>query len=281
MRLLILGASGLVGHHLLCLGRSQGHETLGTSCRQRVVGLVPLCLDEEATWPMVVERFAPEALVCCSGWTWVDGCEEDPERAWRENVLQPARLAQVSTEIGARFVYFSTSYVFDGTEGPYGEDGIPRPLSVYGRSKLAGEQAVTAATAGRACIIRSMGVYGPEPQEKNFVYQVRRVLLQGQALLVPDDQFGNATRAEDLAAITLALLQLEASGIWNVAGPDPDLRRSDFARQVAHGYGLDAGLIQPVPSRQLGQKAARPRHGGLRIARIRELGFAPRPFQPF
>lgn len=281
MRILIIGASGLVGHHLLRLARTEGHETLGTCCRQRPPGLAPLSLAEETTWRTVLDQFAPQAVLCCSGWTWVDGCEDDPERAMRENALQPARLAQASTEGGARFVYYSTSYVFDGTEGPYDEDGIPHPLSAYGRSKRVGEQAIAEATGGRACILRTMGVYGPEPQEKNFVYQVRRALLQGRPLRVPHDQFGNATHAEDLAAITLDLVRREVSGIWNVAGPDPDLRRSEFARQIAQGYGLDTGLILPVPTQELGQKAPRPRHGGLTIRKIQELGFTPRSFAPW
>ncbi len=281
MKVFIVGASGLVGHHVLRRARTEGHEVLGTCHRQRVEGLVPLSLDDEAVWRGLLERFRPEAVICCSGWTWVDGCEDDPERARRENAVQPARLAQAAAEGGARFVYFSTSYVFDGVAGPYDEEGIPHPLSAYGRSKWAGEQEVAAATGGAACIVRTMGVYGPEPQEKNFVYQVRRVLSRGQSLRVASDQFGNATHAEDVAAITLALLGRNGSGVWNVAGPDPELRRSDFALQIAQGYGLDAGLIEPVPTGELCQKAIRPRHGGLQIRKLQAFGFSPRRFAPW
>lgn len=218
----------------------------------------------------------PELVVYAAGWTWVDGCESDPARAERENHTWPAQAAAVASARGARFVFLSTSYVFDGCDGPYDEDAQANPLGVYGRTKLAGELAVLDATGGDALIARTMGVYGPEPQRKNFVYQVRARLGAGERMWVPDDQFGNATYAEDLAGGILQLAQAGYSGIWNVAGPEPDLCRAELARRIARAYSLDECLLECVPTTRLQQQAPRPRHGGLHIARIRQaIGFDP------
>ena len=124
------------------------------------------------------------------------------------------------------------------------------------------------ATAGRAIIARTMGVYGPEPQEKNFVYQVRRKLAAGQRMLVPDDQFGNATYAPDLARMVIELARRDCRGVWNVAGPEPRLRRSDFARRIARAYGLPETLIEPTLTARLRQPAPRPVEGGLYIDKV-------------
>lgn len=135
------------------------------------------------------------------------------------------------------------------------------------------------ACGGRCIIARTMGVYGPEPQRKNFVYQVRKALEAGKPFRVPDDQFGNATYAPDLARIVIALAAQNQSGIWNVAGPDPRLRRSDFARLIAESYNLPVALIQPVATLALGQPAPRPEQGGLVVDKaVRATGVTPQPW---
>src|SRR5665213_1693423 len=166
MKLLIIGASGLIGSTLLRTARELGYQVLGTRNKQEIEGLVPLDLSNTEDCRRLIGEFRPDAVVCCAAWPWVDGCENDPERALRENCTQPARLAQLSAEVGAAYVYISTSYVFDGEKGPYSEEDTPNPINVYGRSKLSGEQAVLDATGGRAIIARTMGVYGAEVQRK-------------------------------------------------------------------------------------------------------------------
>lgn len=277
MKILVVGASGLVGGSCLRAAREAGHEVRGTFHAHPAVGLVPLALESEEAIAKVIGEFAPDAVICCAAWSWVDGCESDPDRAFRENCEQPARLARAAAAGGAQFVHFSTSYVFDGFEGPYREDAPPNPVSVYGRAKWAGENAVLEATEGRAAVVRTMGVYGEEPQRKNFVYQVRERLSAGQRMRVPDDQFGNASYSGDLAEGVLRLLTCGASGVWNLAGPDPCLCRRDFALRIAREYGLDETLFDFLPTAELRQPAARPRQGGLRIERMRgELKLEPR-----
>jgi dTDP-4-dehydrorhamnose reductase len=130
MKLIVVGASGLVGGNLLKTALATGHEAIGTYAAHAVAGLQPLRLEEENTVRELLEGFRPDAVVCCAGWSWVDGCEGDPERAVRENALQPSRLGGLALSVGARFLSFSTSYVFDGRAGPYDEAAATRPLSV-------------------------------------------------------------------------------------------------------------------------------------------------------
>lgn len=263
MKILIIGASGLVGWNCLKGAKEAGHNTLGTYCRSAQQGLVPLSLESESNIQTLLQSFKPDAVVCCAAWSWVDGCQGNPTRAFKNNSEEPARLARLAHGQGARVVHFSSSYVFDGTCGPYSETDTPHPLSLYGESKLAGENAVLDATDGEAIIVRTMGVYGEEPQKKNFVYQVIQRLSEGKRMKVPSDQLGNATAASDIASGVLRLLEKGCSGLWNLAGPNPNLRRQDFALAIAAHYGLDASLFDFLTTAELHQPAPRPLHGGL------------------
>lgn len=268
MKFLIVGASGLVGWNLSRVAGQAGHAVTGTYHGFALPGLIQLDLDDAGKVRALLVREKPDVVVCCSAWSWVDGCQGDPGKAARLNRDQPGFLAREADLAGARFVHFSTSYVFDGTKGPYSEEDPPSPISVYGKAKLAGEKAVLEATGGSALIARTMGVYGEEPQRKNFVYQVRRNLGEGKRMKIPSDQIGNATYAPDLAGMLLTLLDRGLGGIWNLAGPEPDLKRRDLAERIAEAYGLDASLFDFVPTSSLGQPAPRPLHGGLKIGKI-------------
>lgn len=263
MKLVILGASGLVGWNLWQVSKQHGYLATGTFNSHQMPGLVRLSLIDRNAVERYLRAETPDAVICCTAWSWVDGCQSDPKRAFQQNSELPANAARAAGEIGARFIHFSTSYVFDGSAGPYTEEDPPNPISIYAESKLSGEIAVTAATGGKALIIRTMGVYGDDPQRKNFVDQVRRNLSAGARMKVPSDQIGNATEAANLAEGVFALLECGASGIWNVAGPVPNLARAEFARQIACTYGLDASLFDFVPTAELKQPAPRPLHAGL------------------
>jgi dTDP-4-dehydrorhamnose reductase len=265
MKLLVVGASGLVGWNLSQAAKSAGHQVIGTFRSHALAGLLSFDSKDRDSFAKLVHEVSPDALFYCAGWSWVDGCEGDPDRAHFENAECPALAAKCANEIGCHFIYFSTSYVFDGRAGPYDETGQPRPLSVYGASKLAGEESVLTHTSGRALIARTMGVYGLEPQQKNFVYHVRRELAARRRLRVPNDQFGNTTFAPDLAKMALELGVRRESGIWNLAGANPLVRRSDFALEIAAAYSLPAEFIDEVETSRLRQPAQRPLQGGLRI----------------
>jgi len=163
----------------------------------------------------------------------------------------------------ARFVYFSTDYVFDGRGGPYAEDDPPNPLSVYGRAKEEAERTLTEALGEAQLTVRTTWVFGPERQGKNFAYQLAKTLGAGRPLVCPSDQVSNPSYGPDVARAVIALTEEGRSGLVHVAGPDR-IDRVRFARSLANAFGLDAGLIEARTTAELGQPAARPLDGGLR-----------------
>src|SRR5258707_7939736 len=188
MKILVIGGSGLVGSHVLRAAKSAGHTVVGTYRKFPLAGLVALdCRDEGAAERLIAEE-RPDAVVHAAGWTWVDGCEDDPARAIEENAHQPESLARICRLQGIHFTYFSTSYVFDGARGPYSEEDTPNPINVYSRSKWEGEQRVQAASAGGALIPRVVTVYGAEAQRKNFAYQGWLRMEDGKRWRMPSDQ---------------------------------------------------------------------------------------------
>ena len=167
--------------------------------------------------------------------------------------------------MGAGFVYYSTDYVFDGKGGPFGEDDPPQPLCVYGRSKHEGEQAVLAACR-RAVVVRPSVVYGPERQQKNFVYQLLRAAQEGKGFRLAVDQKASPSYNPDVAAASVELAEGDCRGIWHIAGPEV-VDRYDFALRISREFGLDTSKLTAVTTASLNQKAARPLDGGLRVTK--------------
>ncbi|HET8532835.1 MAG TPA: sugar nucleotide-binding protein, partial [Methylomirabilota bacterium] len=170
MRALVIGASGQVGAALLRALRARGHDAIGTWAHHAYPGLVPLDLADGAALERLLADGRPDWVLCPAALSHVDYCEEHPDEAFAVNVHAPLAAARAAARVGAGFVYYSSDYVFDGVGGPYTEEAPPHPLGVYGRSKAEGERAVQGAL-DRALVVRTSVVYGPERQEKNFVYQ--------------------------------------------------------------------------------------------------------------
>lgn len=266
MRALVIGASGQVGGALCLELARRGHAVVGTHAREAGPGTVPLDLGDTAATERLLGETAPDWVFCAGALTHVDYCEAHPDEAARLNRDGPRAAARAAAQLGAGFVFYSTEYIFDGAAGPYGEDDRVHPLSVYGRTKWEGELAVREALP-RSLIVRTTVVYGPERQEKNFVYQVIRHCRGGQRMPVAADQVSSPTFNGDLAAASVELAERDARGVYHVAGTSL-LDRYAFARLVAEVFGLDGGGLTPVPTAQLGQRAPRPLRGGLRVERV-------------
>lgn len=266
MRAVVIGGSGQIGSWLLRHLAARGHDAVGTYAHVAYDGLVRLDAADPAAADWLRGQ-GPDVVFYPAGFTYVDGCERDPQHARAANLEQPLRLAQVATEVGARFVYFSTDYVFDGWSGPNAEDDAPNPLQVYGRSKWEAEQALCASLGDRLLIVRTSWVFGPERQGKNFAYQLVRALAAGRELPCPSDQQSNPSYGPDVAATTLQLVEAGQSGVFHVVGPEL-LDRVAFARGLARGFGLDPALIVGRTTAELGQKTPRPLVGGLRTNRL-------------
>src|ERR1019366_7539920 len=147
------------------------------------------------------------------------------------------------------------------------EESAPSPISVYGLSKLLGEQEILRLHP-RALIIRTTVVYGNDSREKNFLYSLHRLLSSGKPIRVPNDQISTPTYNRDLALATVQLTRAGSTGIFHICGPEL-LSRYEFALKAASILGLDASLITGVPTAELNQKAPRPLHAGLRIDKLK------------
>ena len=261
-RWLVIGGTGQIGRALvealpdgMAVTTDRRHESplhLDLGERDGLVGR----MDD------LLGTIAPAVVVIAAGMTAVERCEGEPELAMQVNHHAPAVVATRATRAGARCVYLSTEYVFDGRRGPYDETARPRPLSAYGRSKLAGERAVLEADPC-ALVVRTTVVYGPEVAGKNFAYQLVDHLLRGAVMAVAQDQVSTPTYNRDLARALAAHARVEGAGrLVHLAGPER-LSRHAFAEKLAEAAGLETSLVVSRRTADLGQRALRPLDAGL------------------
>jgi len=261
-RILVLGATGQLG---AALCRQLGPSAIPAARRPPSPHWLTLDLSTLTESPdELITTHRLTAIICAAGATDVERCESDHPWADAANHLGPLALARAAAHARIPFVFYSTDYVFPGTAsnpGPYKESAPTHPLSYYGASKLAGEQSILAENPS-ALVLRTTTVYGPDPQGKNFLYTLRRLLSSGQTMRVPTDQLATPTYNEDLARATLALLAAGATGLFHAAGPTM-LSRIDFARLACDILSLDPSLLIPLTTPELHQRAARPLIAGL------------------
>lgn len=273
MRVIITGASGLVGGTVMRKLLAGGHEVLGTAHGRPAPGLTPLDLLRPGDAAALVASWRPDAVVHCAALTHVDRCEDEPSLAWRLIAEATSELAGAARETGAFLALTSSDYVFDGT-GPRGEDDALRPLNVYGAAKAAAELAVRAILPRSSAVLRTTGVYGWQPGGMNFVLQLQRRLLAGERMLVPSDQRANPTSARSLAAALQRVCETRTSGTFHACG-EAALTRIDFARRACAVFGWDPSLLDPVATAALGQRALRPLDNPMIDTRLRALTGAP------
>ncbi|HET9531262.1 MAG TPA: dTDP-4-dehydrorhamnose reductase, partial [Blastocatellia bacterium] len=262
---LITGAGGLLGRSLT--------DLLGAS-GWRVVALAHADLDitREDDVRNAIEAHRPDVVFNCAATPDVDRCEREPEMAFEVNERGPRWLARHAGRVGAEIVHVSTDYVFDGKkEGFYTQEDEPNPLSVYARSKLAGEMAVRE-EAERFYIIRSSWIFGAGG--KNFGSRVVELARSGARLKGVTDQTSIPTYAPDLARRIEEVVALRAHGLYQVTNTGPT-SWYEFARLALDKAGLSEVEILPVTRAELQQTAPRPRNSAMRCLVSEKMGLAP------
>ena len=258
----------MLGQDLVAEFRSRGHEAIG-------VGHVELDITEpESVAQIPFGTFGTlDAVVNAAAYTAVDKAEQEEDQATEINGLGVGYLAAATSVTGARFVHFSTDFVFDGTGStPYETDAVTNPLSAYGRSKLAGERA-TLANHGNALIFRTAWLYGAHG--KCFPKTMIRAYLAGKALRVVADQVGNPTSTVDLSRITVDALETSiAPGIYHATGPET-MSWFDFARRSIESYGGPETELIPIPTEAYPTPAVRPKYSALSFRTLSEGGITP------
>jgi CDP-6-deoxy-D-xylo-4-hexulose-3-dehydrase len=267
-RALVVGASGLVGGAVLSALEANGWDAAGTA-RSTQPHLHSLEIRDQAAVSRLIDEVTPAVVVLPAAWTDVDSCEGDAEKAWAVNVDGARNVARATAAAGAKLVYYSTDYVFDGCDGPYSEDATPNPVNVYGRTKLAAEELIRDESAEHL-IIRTTVVYGWDRASKNFAMQLWRTLSAGDTLKVPVDQIGTPTLADYLGEVTVRLLEAGLRGTINVAGADR-LSRVAFARRLARAFALDETQIIECTTPEQERPAARPLDAGLDTSRLQSV----------
>ena len=281
-KIILLGSNGLLGQKLAeLLLRGSPHLVILSSVEDapvvqyQSVEYVRIDITSKKDVRQAVVKYEPDVLVNCAAMTNVDVCESERELAWKINVTGVEHLIDAAKVHGSAIVHVSTDYIFDGRAGPYTEDDRPNPLSYYGKSKLASENALRASGV-QFLIARTMVLYGYAPAVKpNFVLWLVQSLEKGTSVRIVDDQMGNPTFVDDLAYGLLRAIELGKTGIFNLAGREI-VSRYDFALSVAKVFGLDASLISPIKTSQLQQPAPRPMKSGLVTLKAEvELGYKP------
>ena len=227
----------------------------------------------------VIERVRPAWVINTAAMTSVDGCEKEPEAARTIHVDGTQYLLDACQSAGSRLLHLSTNYVFDGEDGPYGEDDPPNPLGVYGQTKLDSERLVTESDV-EGVVVRTAVFYGPEHGKPNFVTWALRELAQGKRIRIVTDEWANPTGIDDLGRALAALTRAEdLQSCYHGAGPDY-FSRYEMVTELCDVFGLDADLVEPVQSKDLGQAAARPNRAGLKTDRIvSQVGAVFRPYR--
>lgn len=270
-RILVIGATGQVGRELVAeLTRRSGHVEVVGAARSHPDPARQVKLERPETIERLVIALGPDHVILAAAATNVAWCEEHPDDSRAINVLGAEATALAARRVGASVTFISTDYVFDGSDGPYGEDEATNPINVYGRHKLDAEAAVMAADSA-SLVVRTCQVFGDDPRRTNFVVRVADRLRASQAVEAAGDLFGTPTYAPDLARALAELTLSRASGIWNVAG-DTFLSRYELATLVADAFGSEHGLIVEVAADRMQDPVNRPRRSGLRNGRLEGAG---------
>jgi dTDP-4-dehydrorhamnose reductase len=250
-KVLVSGSGGQLGLELAALLPRRGHEVVELSRGELDVadfGAVRLALEE----------YSPDVVVNAAAYTNVDGCEKETDLAYRVNALGPRNLAQLCEYRGCDLLHVGTNYVFDGeSERPYEPFDTPNPISVYGRTKLAGEEYVRQLT-NRWYVVRSAGVYGRGP---NFVRTMLRLGVERDVLKVKDDEFISPTYAVDLAEGIAGLIEDGHYGLYHLTNAG-SCSWYEFAKEIFELAGTEV-QVMPVPGSQYPLPAARPANGVL------------------
>lgn len=272
-RILILGATGLVGSALMrALETKSDVKILGTYYSQAQRGYSYVDMKNLKSLDSVLASFRPNDIYIPAAITNVDLCETDTS-ARKVNVDAVNFLVEYSLSYPCRLIFFSSSFVFDGKlrDRAYSTYDRPMPLNEYGIQKLLSERAVLGSGAHNI-VVRTVGVFGQDETRKNFGFQVVDNINMGKEMEVANDQFINPILSDDLALSTIRAAELGYVGILHIAGSE-EVSKYEFALDIARVFELPSALIKQVPTVGLHKKANRPKNGCLNNSVVSEITY--------
>ncbi len=252
LRVLVTGAKGMLGIDLCRELGTQGHQIYATDLDEMDVREAGLVMQTMA-------HFRPETVIHLAAWTDVDGCERDPDNAFRANTIGTQNIALACQKHGAELVYISTLCVFNGEKPEaYTEFDTPDPHSWYSHSKYQGELAVER-LLNRYYIVRAGWMFGGGKEDKKFVAKIIELARQRSQLKIVDDKFGSPTYTVDMARGIMRLIETGMYGTYHMVNPGAPASRDEVAQKILEYAGVDTCELVPVSSAEFPLPAARPR----------------------
>lgn len=268
-KMLITGASGLLGARIVELAKKDFRVLPSHNTRSLHPDSVKLDITEHKVISAIFSKFSPDIVIHAASETNVDRCETQKDSAWKINVEGTGNIVQVCNQIGAKLVYISTDYVFDGKKGFYTEEDKPNPINYYGLTKLEGENQIVNHCKNYV-ILRTSVLYGRHPWKRNFATWTIDQLKQGKETMVVEDHYNTPTLADNLAELTIETIRKDMQGIYHASGVER-ISRFEFAKQIARTFALNPDLIKPVRMSQLtAWIAKRPRDSSLSTEKIQK-----------
>ena len=271
-KILVTGASGLLGANFLKIVQKTGCEVVGIFHHHPIfipgISTIQTDLSQYHEVRTLISRFKPRHILHCAAMTNVDWCEAHPQETWRINVDVSRNLALEAHNCSSKLIYISTDSVFDGTKGSYTEEDLPNPINVYAKSKLAAEKMVL--DVSKENLVIRTNIYGWNFQNKYSLAEwVLDRLEAGQKVPGFYDVLFSPILVNDLSRIILDMIDLDLKGIYHVAGSEP-CSKYDFAREIARAFSLDTSLVHAISIDDFAFLAQRPRNTSLRVHKVHE-----------
>ena len=269
MKVLVTGVKGQLGFDVVNELTKRGHEAIG-------VDIAEMDITDKNSVDAVISRVQPQAVIHCAAWTAVDAAEDNEDKVRAVNATGTQYIATACKKVGAKLMYISTDYVFDGQGTiPWQPDCKDyAPLNVYGQTKLEGELAV-ANTLDKYFIVRIAWVFGVNG--KNFIKTMLNVGKTHDTVRVVNDQIGTPTYTYDLARLLVDMIETDKYGYYHATNEGGYISWYDFTKEIYRQAGYTTKVI-PVSTQEYGlSKAARPFNSRLDKSKLIENGFKPLP----
>lgn len=287
MKVLVTGVCGQLGHDVVNELAKRGHEAAGSDITPAYSGAddgtpvtrapyVQLDITDAGAVSRALGEARPDAVIHCAAWTAVDAAEDNEDRVRAINAGGTAHIARACRAVGAKMMYISTDYVFDGQgDTPWPPDCTDyAPLNVYGQTKLEGELAVRELVE-QFFIVRIAWVFGVNG--RNFIKTMLSLGQKHESLRVVCDQIGTPTYTLDLARLLVDMIETDRYGCYHATNEGGYISWAEFARKIFRQAGMNTQVI-PVTTAEYGlSKAARPYNSRLDKRKLIENGFVPLP----
>lgn len=267
MKFLVTGVGGQLGYDVMKELKKRNYFAVGVDSAEMDVTSITAVED-------TFNNIKPNVVIHCAAWTAVDAAESNIDECFLVNATGTENVVNACKKAGAKLIYISTDYVFDGNGTvPWKTDDAVNPLNVYGASKYVGEQAVL--SYEKSFVVRTAWVFGKNG--RNFVKTVLKLARSNNELNFVNDQIGTPTYTADLARLLVDMAETDKYGIYHATNEGGYISWYDFTKQILKECSINDVVVNPVPSSQFKTAAKRPFNSRLDKSKLLANGFKPLP----